>query len=215
MRVKNLLLDVKLHKPYAALDQTTGHQAAPTVGVRRIGADAVSLASRFGFFVEVERVGRLELHVRRKLIAGDARIQFRLVGPLLAVRFIQASQQRSFRFDQRRRNLRARLQVQDRRAFGTESRALIDGRQIGGLPVRDAVDGQALGIVENDVGREISVLSAQTVGDPGADGGPRCDRPAAVDEKQRRLVIGVLAVHRANDGDVVGEFGEMRHQVRD
>ncbi len=171
------------------------------------------MASRF--LVHVQRIGGRQLHARGKFVAGNPRIQFRLVRTLLAMRLIQLAQQIALRLHQRRRHFRARLQIQYRRAFGAKSRALINRRQPRRLPVRNAIDRQALRVVEHHVGRQVLILRAQAVGHPRAHRRPAGDRAAGVHQEQRRLVIGMLAIHGADQRDVVGAPCRWRQHVGD
>ena len=107
------------------------------------------------------------------------------------------------------------FEIQHRRTGRAESRALIHRRQIAGLPVLRAVDRQALGIVQHDVGRQVLVHAAQGVGDPRAHGRLAREHSPAVHLEKRRLVGQIRGEHRADHGDVVDAAGQMRHGIGD
>ena len=71
------------------------------------------------------------------------------------------------------------------------------------MPVLRVLDRQAVGAHGHEAG-QVLILRAQPVHHPGADAGTRLHGVAAVHQHQRRLVVGHLGVHRADDRNVVG-----------
>ena len=92
-------------------------------------------------------------------------------------------------------------------------RSLIDARQKRRLPVLRLLNRIAAGDHRDEAG-QILVLGPQAVGEPRAHAGPHQPRLAAVHQQQRRLVIGHVGVHRADDGDVVDVLGRVRERSR-
>ena len=84
-------------------------------------------------------------------------------------------------------------------------RALVDAGQEAVAPQLRADD--RLARAEHHVAGQVLVLRAQAVGEPGAHAGPRRLRFAGVHHQQRRLVVGRVGVHRADDANVVDARG--------
>ena len=74
----------------------------------------------------------------------------------------------AFRLDKRKRQFLLRFEIQQRRAFRTESSALVDRRQPSCLSALDTVYRQLFRIIKNDIRRKILVICAQTIYDPSA-----------------------------------------------
>ena len=93
-------------------------------------------------------------------------------------------------------------QLVDLGVLGVDVRALIGARQKRDSPVLRGHDRIAAGAHGDEAG-QVLILRAQAVGDPGAKAGPRQPAVAAVHQHQRRLVVGHVGVHRADDAQVV------------
>ena len=87
--------------------------------------------------------------------------------------------------------------------LGVDVRALERAGQEPRPPVLDAHDRQPAGAHGDEAG-QVLILRAQAVGDPRAHAGPGLPPLAAVHQHQRRLMIGHVGVHRADDAEVVG-----------
>src|SRR6266850_2134376 len=68
---------------------------------------------------------------------------------------------------------------------------------------------------ENDKAREILILTAQAVGNPGAHRRTRCRDVAGVKKAARGRVRRIERVHRSPDAQVVGHGGQLRQQLAD
>ena len=88
-----------------------------------------------------------------------------------------------------------RLQVQHRSPRVAEVDSLITRRQKAAGPIARAIRRQAVVVAEHDIRRQVLVLAAQRVADPGSDRRPAGDDAAGVNLPQRLLVIVVLGVH--------------------
>ena len=75
--------------------------------------------------------------------------------------------------------------------------------------------GHAAGVGERDIGGQILVLAAERVGHPRAEGGEAVQHEAGREKILRRAVGVRLARERMHEGQVVGQFREMRDQVAD
>ena len=115
MIIPDLTVDIELHKPHSTLDQTPGHQAASTVRVRRLLANAVHLERGRIFLRDIQSVAGFELQTRGQLIAGDAGIELELVGVTSFVNLVQPGDQVSFGTDLSRRLELIGLKIQNRR----------------------------------------------------------------------------------------------------
>ena len=105
-------------------------------------------------------------------------------------------------------------QLFDRRVLRVEIGPLEDPRQEAGLPVLRFLDRVAAGAHGDERG-QILVLGAQPVGDPRTDAGADLPSRTAVHQQQRRLVVGHVGVHGADDGDVVDRLGHVAEQLAD
>ena len=86
-------------------------------------------------------------------------------------------------------------------------RALIDAGQKAIAPQLRADDRFAG--TEHDEARQILVLRTQAEGQPRAQAGPDRLHVARVHHQERRLVIGIVGVHRADHADLVDATGDM------
>ena len=117
--VPDLVVDVELHEPHAALDQPAGDQAAPAVGAGRLvvrcrtarGSPRVS-GTRSRASVAAS------LHAGGQLVAGDAGVELRLAGAARGwcCSVEPASRSQLAALHDRRRRAGCGLQVQHRRA---------------------------------------------------------------------------------------------------
>src|SRR5262245_52215252 len=105
------------------------------------------------------------------------------------------------------------MQVDNQVAAVAEQRSLINGWHIAGAPVRRAVDRPAAIVGEDYEAWQILVLAAQTVGHPTADAGMAGQDAASAHLKDRRAVRRALGVHRTDQGQIIGVFGNMRKQL--
>ena len=103
-------------------------------------------------------------------------------------------------------------EIEDGRALGAKSGALIERRKVGGRPVAGAVFGETDGVVEDDVSGQVLVLRAEAVDDPGAEGGMAHEELAGVDLVERVVVIGVVGPEGMDEAEFVDDFGRVRER---
>ena len=88
----------------------------------------------------------------------------------------------------------------------------MNGRQETAAPVRRAAARAFLPGVEDDVGRQVLRLAAESVSAPRAEARPSELHRAGVHENLRRRVIKRIRVHRLYNGEVIDHSGEVRKQ---
>src|SRR2546423_1053788 len=124
--------------------------------------------------------------------------------------FVQLAEQlEPFLLLLRRAALR-RMQIKNRIAAITKKRAFIGPWHVAIRPVRRAIDRATTVIGEDDEARQIFVFAAQTVSDPTPDARMTGEDAARIHLKERRAVSRSLGIHRANQSQIVGVFGDMR-----
>ena len=212
VRIPNLTLDENLDKTHATLNQAAGHEATLAVGRRRRITKAVHILRFLILLRDIQRVGRGHLHARGQLVAGDARVEIWLPGPLGAMRLVQSAQQLALRLDKGRRQHLTGFQIEQRQPLGAESRTLAHWREPAGMPVLDAVNREPFRVVQHDVGRQVLVLTPKSVYHPRAQGRPARNGAPAVHQVQGGLVIEVLAEHGSDKRDIVRAGAQVRQQ---
>ena len=195
-----------LHEPHAALDQPAGDENLPG-----LHAGAVHVADVLRLAADVERLGRLGLHAEAELERLDAGLERGVVLPRLQVAGIEPLQQVELLALLRQRDAVVADvldELLDRRVLRVDVRAFVDAGQEARLPVLRFLDRIADG-AHGDERRQVLVLAAQAVAQPGAEAGPNLPGVAAVHQQQRRLVVRHVGVHRADHGDVVDRLGDV------
>ena len=99
-------------------------------------------------------------------------------------------------------------------AAAAELDALINTGQKARAPQARACAGERSG-EHDDIGGEVAVFRAESVGDPRAEARPAAAPEAGVEKHLRRGVVEFLGVQRAHDGDFVGHAREVRQQFGD
>ena len=89
------------------------------------------------------------------------------------------------------------------------------GRQEARTPVVRSILRDATRVEERDEGRQILIVGAQRVANPRPDTGEPIQCEARGEKILGRPVGVALAGERMDKGDVVGQFGEVRDEVRD
>ena len=122
-----------LHEAHAAFEQSPREQAAAAeVGGRGV-VEAVARARLRGLAGEVERLGRVLLHLGGEFVALDAGFEPRIARPrlrVLAVHLAEQFEPVAVRFRRDELLLRRRREVGDRRvAAGVEDRPRVRDRQ--------------------------------------------------------------------------------------
>ncbi len=82
------------------------------------------------------------------------------------------------------------------------------------MPVLRFLDGKTIGAHGNE-GRQVLIVAAEAVAEPGPEAGADLSSVAAVHEQKRKLVTGGIGVGGANNGDVVNALGNVREEVAD
>ena len=108
--------------------------------------------------------------------------------------------------------------VKDRVAAAAQLDALVAGGQKAAAPeaVEQALVGIGAGAVRDhhDERRQVVGLGAQAVAEPGAERRPARLLRAGLDERDGRVVIDRLGVHRVDDADVIDDCGPCAATVR-
>ena len=94
-------------------------------------------------------------------------------------------------------------EIEDGRAGGAEDRALVGGGHEAARPVWRAADRAAAIVGHHDEAREVLVLAAEAVGDPGAKRRMALHDGASVHLEERGGVVVAVAVDRPKEADVV------------
>ena len=111
------------------------------------------------------------------------------------------------------------VQIEDRVRAGAEADALVRrGEEAAAPEAREDRLARVLAGALRDHGDErgqVFVHAAEAVADPRAHAGVAGLLVAGVDERDRRVVVDRLGVHRLDDADVVGDRLHVRQQVAD
>lgn len=105
-----------------------------------------------------------------------------------------------------------RFDVGDGSVSGVKDRALVGGGKVAGIEVIETA-GRNEPSVEDDESREVLVVGAEAVADPGSHTGTSLQTGTGVEKVVRRGVLGKLGSHRFDEGEVVGNLGDMREKV--
>ena len=213
MAVPRLPLAVPhLDVAHAALDEPAGDEHLPPLGVV-----AVAVADMLWLAGDVEGLPRLCLHAPGQLHRGQPGLELWVVvagGQVPAV--------------ERRRQIELAAlgiaveewvadildEVLHLPLGGVDVGSLIRAGEKGVAPVLRALDRIPTRAHRHEAG-EILIFRPQAVGHPRPDGGADEPAIAAIHEHQRRLVIGDIGVHRANDEEPVGMPGHRWKQIAD
>ncbi len=105
-------------------------------------------------------------------------------------------------------------EVEHRLLAAAELDALVAGRQEAAAP--EAVIQRLVGPApreQHDECRQVLVEATETVGDPRAHAGPARELRAGLHERDRRVVVDRLGLHRADERDVVRDLRGMRQEL--
>ena len=69
--------------------------------------------------------------------------------------------------------------------------------------------------LDTDKAGQVRVFGAEAVADPRAHGGTHFGKGAGVKLQRRAGVLRVVGVHAAQEAEVIGDGGEVRHQIGD
>jgi len=165
---------------------------------------------------EIERFLRLGLRAEGRLQRGEAGFELIVAAALLQVGLVHLLQEIELAALGAARQMAVGDILDDvlRIDAGVVNmRALVDARQKAVAPQLRADDW--LSRTEDNVTGQVLVLRTEAVGQPGTEARPRRLRLAGVHHQKRRLVVGRVGVHRADDADVVNAAGDVRKQLAD
>ena len=162
---------------------------------------------------EIADRGHAELHAGGKLVTGNARRQFAVAGMLREMTRVHALQKRARGAIRSGRNA-GRGQMAHR-ILGTERRALKRCGKKARSPVVGTILRHAARIQDGNERRHLLILAPERVTHPRAEAREAIEHEAGGEEVLGGTVGVAFAGQRMNEGDVVGEFCEMRDQVGD
>ena len=196
---------IELDEPHAALGQAAGQQAVGGEAAGLLDVGAVQVEDRLRLARQVGQLGHRRLHAVGQLVLGDAGDDLRVAG-LGVVQVVERGDVVEHLPPRRPRAAGRVGEVEHRLLAAAELDALIARRQEAAAP--EAVVERLVGPPareQDDERRQVLVLAPQAVGDPGAHARPAGELRAGLHERDRRVVVDRLGVHRADDADVVGD----------
>src|SRR5690349_21529084 len=140
MVVPNLSIDEQLNESHSSFDQSPCIEASPAIGIGWLSPDTIHFQRPRTLLREIQSIGGGQLHACRQLVAGDPRVELRLVTALRFMQLIETRNQIALESCNFVRLFKVALQVENRRTRRTKSSSLIQRRQIARLPVLRLVD---------------------------------------------------------------------------
>ena len=179
---------VELNKPHAPLHKATGQQA-PLAKVGSAGVfQAVEGLGFLGLLREIDRLGRVLLHLPGKLIRRDAGGELAVVATREQVRRIGIPQGIEHRPLGLQRHVVWRSEVEDRVSLASQQRALVGRRHVATRPVLRPRNRPTGGVEHHHEAGQIFIHTPQAIVDPGTEAGrPRLNL-AGVHLQHRRAV---------------------------
>ena len=202
---------VYLRDAHAALHHAQRHQTAAAEFVIAVASHGCR-----GLLAEVEYIRRFRLHAERDFHGGDAGFQLRLMSYAIHIGAIQFTHQRKLPFLISRAETAVAdvLQQLPRLFLSTgDIGTLVHRWQEGGVPKLRAQ--HRITGTQHDEARQVLVLRPQPIREPGAERRPARQSVPAIHHEQRRPVIPVVGVHRADDADVVDVRANLRKNLAD
>ena len=171
-----------------------------------------------GLLRQIHQVRHRGLHPVRHLVLRDARFDLRIAVGRLPHR-VELRGRIEHLAPHCLAHTRRVVEEQHGRAAGTESHTLVARREEAARPKpREqrlvGVDGVRLR-QEHDERRQRLVLAAETVTEPRAHARPARLLESGLDERDRRIVIDRVRVHRLDDGDVVDDLRRVGQELAD
>ena len=163
---------------------------------------------------EVGQLGHRGLHPVAQLVLGDAGDDLGVAG-LGVVQVVERADVVEHLPPRRRRAAGRVGEIEHRLLAAAELHALVARRQEAASP--QAVVERLVGPPareQDDERRQVLVLAPQAVGDPRPHAGPARELRARLHERDRRVVVDRLGLHRADDADVVDDPGRVRQAAR-
>ena len=211
--IPDLTVNEELNKPDAALDQSASNQTSPTVRLGYRLIDAIQLQRGFGFLSQIECIRGGNLHSSGEFIRRDACGELRAIRPLALMNSIKPRNQLSLDPRHGEWFIEVRFQIQNGGSRRSKSSSLIERWKIARCPVIDPVHGQALRIVEDNIGGKILILGPQPIGNPRSQRRSADEFASRVNLVQRWFVRQIRREHRSNHRDVVDLSCEVGHRV--
>ena len=200
------------HKADSAFNQPSRAQTLQPVEALRLvrGIQPVELARRLALLGEIQDVGHQRLHAIGHFCIRDGRLNG-ILAILAAEKFAVLGQQHV-----ELGALDPGIRIGGREVF--HGHALVT--QVGGLVRRGQeaggeifqAAGRHIGIAQKNVARQIAILQAQPIRDPGAKTGIAADVAARVEEDIAARVERKLRLHGTNDRQRVHMLGDVRKQ---
>jgi hypothetical protein len=204
---------VELHEANAFLDELAGKEAFAAKGVRGVVADAIEFFGFLIFLGEVESLGHLHLHAESEFVVVHARGEFVVTGMLRGVRGVEFGEQIEIAALTVAADAGGWREIENRRAFGPERRALEAGGEVTVAPVGRATL-RVAHLWQHDEAGEVLVQSAKAVVHPRTDAGVAAEAVAAVHLIHRGGVVHAVHGATTEEAEVIGDFGEMRPVFR-
>ena len=206
----------QLHEAHATLREAPGEEAVVGIAPGALDVRPVGLEHVLRLVADPHEIGHARLHPEGHLIlarpGGDVGIAYEL--PAAAVDRRDPVERRSARLPVDPRWIG---KIEDWRPAVAEPHPLMLRRQkpgppqpvVKGLIVRAA----AAEAREDEIGGEIGVLTPQAIARPGADARPASQLTPGLKERDRRIVIDRLGVHRTDHAPLIGLRGDLRHEI--
>ena len=204
-----------LNEAHTGLDQSPRHKAAQPVRTANLIVYPIQLLGFGRLACYVKDIHGLDLHAGCQLEIPDARLEFGLAGPSVEVKLVDAGQVFQALFLHAWRLLCGWLEVVNGRAAHVELDALVERWQKAVGPKQPAPDRVPLRVAQDHVCGKVLVFCAECVTDPCAHGRPTREDLAGQQHVQALGVVVVLGVHRADEAELVNDFGLMRQGFRD
>ncbi len=199
-------LVIKLDELDAAFGKAAGFEAVRSVGARVFGFFAIEVPGGLGLVRGVDDFGHAGLHAVGHFVLSDAGFDFgiELAAELPVVELVQ---------------------LIEHGAAGLGADAVGIGKIEDGVLAREEVDPGMAGVEEarspeagverlapavftnhHDEIREVFVVGAEAVGEPGTDAGAACDLGSGLDKGDGGVVVDRVGIDVPHDADVVGDF---------
>ena len=205
---------IKLDEPHAALGQAAGQQAVGGVAAGLLNVGAVEVEDRLRLVREVGQLGNRRLHAIAQLVLGDPGDDLGVAG-LGVVQVVERGDVVEHLPPRRPRAAGRVGEIEHRLLAAAQLHALVARGQEAASP--QAVVKRLVGPPareQDDEGRQVLVLAPQAVGDPRPHARPARELRAGLHERDRRVVVDRLGLHRADQADVVGDRGRVRQAAR-
>ena len=206
----------QLDEPDVALGETTGEQAVVGISASLVNVLTIHIEDMLWLIGKVSQLRNRGLHSIRHFVLLNPGIDLR-VAKLLEFLLVQFRQVVQHAASSRGIEAGRVVQVEHRIADAHEFHAGVLRREKAAAPqsVIERLTIRTTGSARNEghKTREIVVGAAESVGKPRADARAPRELMAGLEKGDRRVVIDRLGVHRADQGDVVRDAGDIRQQL--